>query len=119
MDRSLPRVVTLVAIAQFLPLVIFPWSLSFTSLVFVIVLLALSGLLGWALLQRKQWGRMLTIFVQGFNIIVRVITLFGNVYSADSGLNGALLGTYVVSIILSGVILSYIDKAEVQLAFGS
>jgi len=87
--------------------------------VIIAVLAALCGLLGWALWGRKSWGRILTIFAQGFNVIVRVITLFPNVYKSETGLDLALLASYVVSITLSVVILSYIDRSEVQLAFES
>jgi hypothetical protein len=45
--------------------------------------------------------------------------LFANVYRPEEGLNVALLVTYVVSIALSVVFLSYIDRPEVQLAFES
>ena len=100
MHDSQSRVIRLVAVSQFVPLVLFPWSLSIGSAVFVVILAALCVFLGWALLQRKPWGRTLTIFVQGFNTIIRIITLFANVYRPEEGLNVALLVTYVVSIVL-------------------
>lgn len=119
MHSAQSRIISIVAIAQFVPLVLFPWSLSVGSAVFIVILVALCVFLGWALLQRKPWGRTLTIFVQGLNAIIRIITLFGNVYKPEEGLNVALLVTYVVSIVLSVVFLSYIDRPEVQLAFES
>jgi hypothetical protein len=116
MERS-SRFITFIAFAQFVPLVLFPWDLSVRSLIFFVILLLLSAFLGWALIQRKPWGRTLTIFVQGLNIVVRIITLFGNVYKPEVGLDAALLVTYLLAIVLSGAILSYIDRPEVQLAF--
>jgi hypothetical protein len=113
------RVITFVAFAQIVPLVLFPWTLSLGSLVAILVLCLLAAFLGWSLYQRKKWGRTLTIFVQGLNIIVRLITLFANVYRAETGLNVPLLVTYVLSAAFSGVILSYVDRPEVQLAFES
>ena len=113
------RTITFVALAQFVPLVLFPWPWSFSSLVFIACIAALSAFLGWALLQRKWWGRTLTIFVQGFNVIIRVITLFHNVYSAENGVNVPLLITYVLSVAISVAILSYVDKPQVQLVFES
>jgi hypothetical protein len=113
------RMITFVALAQFVPLVLFPWSLTVSSAIFMVLLLALSAFLGWALMQRKAWGVKLTIFVQGLNVIVRIITFFANVYDASSGLDIALLLTYVVSVVFSVVLLSYIDKPEVRLLFGS
>jgi hypothetical protein len=116
MDRS-SRFITYISFAQFVPLVLFPWGVSIRSLVFFVILLLLTAFLGWALIERKPWGRTLTIFVQGLNIVVRIITLFGNVYGPETGLNVALLVTYLLAIVLSGGILSYIDRPEVQLAF--
>jgi len=118
MERS-SRFITYIAFAQFVPLVLFPWDLSVRSLVFILILLLLCAFLGWALLQRKPWGRTLTVFVQGFNIVIRIITLFGNVYKPESGFNFALFLTYMIAIVLSGIVLGYIDRPEVQLAFES
>ena len=116
MERS-SRFITYIAFAQFVPLVLFPWELSLRSVVFILILALLCAFLGWALIQRKPWGRTLTIFVQGLNIVVRIITLFDNVYSPEAGLKVGLLVTYLLSIVLSAVALGYIDRPEVQLAF--
>jgi hypothetical protein len=119
MGGAQSRIIALIAVGQFLPLVLFPWSASVSSIVFIAVLLLLCAGLGWSLFQHKAWGRKLTIFVQGFNVIIRVITIFANMYRPDVGLNVPLVLAYAVSITLSVVILSYIDKSEVQLAFES
>jgi hypothetical protein len=119
MEHSSTRRIRIVALAQVVPLLLFPWDLSVRSFVFIGILILLAAFLGWALLQRKPWGRLLTIFVQGMNIIVRIITLFGNLYSPETGLNVSLLVTYVLSAVVSGILLSYIDRPETQLAFES
>ena len=119
MQHSSTRGIRIVALAQVLPLLLFPWDLSIRSFVFIAVLLLLAVFLGWALFQRKAWGRLLTIFVQGMNIIIRIITLFGNVYTPETGLNVGLLVTYLLSAVVSGFLLSYIDRPEMQLVFES
>ena len=119
MSQAQSRAITLVAFGQFVPLVLFPWRLSLPSLVFIVLLVLLCVFLGWALSRRRAWARTLTIFVQGFNIIIRLLTVFANVYRPDVGLNAALLITYAASIGLSLVILNYIDRPEVQLIFVS
>jgi len=119
MEHSSTRGIRIVALAQVVPLLLFPWNLSVRSLVFIAILILLAAFLGWALIQRKPWGRLLTIFVQGMNIIVRIITFFGNVYSPEAGLNAGLLVTYILSAVASGVLLSYIDRSEMQLVFES
>ena len=119
MSQAQSRTIALVVFGQFVPLVLFPWRLALASLVFVVLLILLSVFLGWALSRRRAWARTLTIFVQGFNIIIRLLTLPANVYRADVGLNVALLVTYVAAIGLSLLILNYIDRPEVQLIFAS
>lgn len=113
------RLITLVAVAQFVPLVLFPWPVRASSAIFIAVLALLSGLLGWALYRRRRWGITLTIFVQGMNVIVRIITLLPNVYSVEAGLDLAFLLTDVVSVTLSIAMLTSIDRPEVRLEFES
>jgi hypothetical protein len=119
MRKLQSRLISIVAVAQVIPLALFPWTVSVGSAVVGLILIALCAFLGWALIQKKPWGRTLTIFVQGLNIIVRIITLFSNVYQPDQGLNVALLVTYVLSIVASAVLLGYVDRPEVQLMFES
>jgi hypothetical protein len=119
MHGSHSRLITYISVLQFVPLVLFPWGLTISTVVALVVLALLCAFLGWALMQRKPWAKTLTIFVQGLNVIVRIITFFANVYQPDRGTNLALLITYVLSIVLSVVILSYIDRPEVQLSFES
>ena len=119
MEHSSTRGIRIVAFAQVVPLLLFPWDLTVQSFVFIAILILLAAFLGWALVQRKPWGRLLTIFVQGMNIIVRIITLFGNVYTPETGLNAGLLVTYLLSAVASGFLLSYIDRPEMQLVFES
>ena len=119
MEKTRSRMITYIAIAQFLPFALFPWPLSVQSLVFFGVFVLLCAFLGWALIARKAWARKMTIFTQGFNIIVRMITFWGSVYTQESGVNLGVLITYVGSVILSWLILFYIDKPEIQLVFES
>ncbi len=111
--------ISYIAFVQVAPFLLFPWTFSMPSLIAALSLVVLSAFLGWALWTRKPWGRTLTIFTQGFNIVIRIITFFSNVYRVEQGVNWALLITYVLSVILSWLILSYIDKPEVQLLFES
>jgi hypothetical protein len=111
--------ITYIAVAQIVPFILFPWPMTLQSFILVLVLALLCAFLGWALWSHKPWGRKLTIFTQGLNIVIRLITLFGNVYTAESGFKWMMLITYLCSMALSWLILSYIDKPEVQLIFES
>jgi hypothetical protein len=119
MRRSENRGIRLVAFFQVIPLLLFPWGLSVGSFAAIAVLALLCGFLGWAVIRLKPWARTLTVFLQGFNIIVRIVTLFRNVYDQEAGLDLPLLVTYVLSAVLSWLVLSYVDRSEVQLAFES
>jgi hypothetical protein len=100
-------------------LALFPWPLKMSSVVFIAILALLAAALGWMLYRRKPWGITLTIFVQGMNVIVRIITFFANVYTVDGGLDVAFLLTYIVSVALSIVVLSSIDRPQIRLEFES
>ncbi|HUT19758.1 MAG TPA: hypothetical protein VM366_11415 [Anaerolineae bacterium] len=119
MTRPQSRLITSVAAAQCVPLVLFPWPLRASSVVFIAILALLSALLGWTLYRRKPWGITLTIFVQGMNVIVRIITFFANLHTEDGRLDVAFLLTYIVSVALSIVLLSSIDRPEIRMEFES
>lgn len=119
MNKSrLPTGLFLVAILQFIPpLVLPPATLKSVAPVIWAFVAALFALLGVSLLRRRAWSRTATIFLQGFSIIVRVLTLLGNVVQGRKPGNPVdvwLLGTTVVSIGLSAVILYYVDLPDIQ-----
>ena len=121
MKSSRPITVALVAILQFIPPLLFPLETLRQIKVWTLVLpLGVFLLLGWGLLTRKVWSLTSTVFVQGFSVIVRLLSLLpGVIGSAEDGsmvLEGAFVTTSVLSIILSTVILYFIDRPEVQLS---
>jgi len=118
--NRLPTALILVAALQFLaPLCLPPRMLASISPVLWALVAALFLLLGIALLRRRAWGRLATIFVQGFNILVRLLVLLPNVVTKASGGQSSvdvwLLGTFLVSMLLSAVVLYYVDLPEVQM----
>lgn len=120
MKNRLPTALILAAALQFLaPLCLPPRMLASISPVLWALVAALFLLLGIALLRRRAWGRLATIFVQGFNILVRLLVLLPNVVTKASGGQSSvdvwLLGTFLVSMLLSAVVLYYVDLPEVQM----
>ena len=109
----------LVALLQFIPIIVLPPDLLLSIPLWGwIVVVALFGLLGISLLRRRIWARTATIFVQGFNIIVRLLVMVRQaVDGTEVGdpINAVLLGTFVASMILSTIILYYVDLPEVQM----
>ncbi|MFP3896232.1 MAG: hypothetical protein ACLFV5_05270 [Anaerolineales bacterium] len=119
MNDRLSRGLVLIAIFQFVPPLILPPStfanVSFLVWLFVILLFALLGI---NLARGRAWSRLATVFVQGFNIIVRLLVLIGNAVTMRDGdpvLDVWMVTTSLLSIILSAVVLHYIDRPEVQI----
>ncbi len=115
--RSRPPVVTVVALLQFIPVLMFPpdMLLSVNPLYFLAPVV-LFVFMGWAMLTLQRWGTTLCIFVQGFNVIGRFLVLFPNAMG-EEGANWAFIFTSLVSVALSSAILYAIDRPNVQVAF--
>ncbi|MBC7264662.1 MAG: hypothetical protein H5T64_09980 [Chloroflexi bacterium] len=111
----------MIAIFQIIPLLILPPDLFRTASVrFLILPLVLFGLLAWGLVTYRKWARRLSIFVQGFHIIIRLLTLLPRAYiphAAGGGPNWPWILTSVAAILLSGLFLYIIDQPEIQLVF--
>ena len=120
MKQRLPIGLVLVAVCQIVALLVLPLTaLTAISPAIWIALVILFGLLGFSLLRRQAWSRTATIFVQGFNIIVRLLYLVGHAVQGGqvgSPLDTAVVGTFLLSMILSGVVLYYVDLPDVQVA---
>jgi len=118
MKNRLPLGLILVAALQFLiPLILPPATLASISPVLWGVVVLLFAFLGLSLLRRRAWSRVATIFVQGFNIIVRLLYIVGHALqgaNAGSPVDVWLLSTSLLSMILSGVILYYVDLPDIQ-----
>jgi len=123
MRKKRPLLITVIAIVQIVPILLLPPQLllSVNRLVFVVPV-AIFALLSWALMTLRPVGRLLTIFIQGFNIIVRLLLVLARVVpskKADTPTDIPLLVTFLLSIACSTVILYYVDKTDTQLLFES
>jgi hypothetical protein len=121
--KSRPVLITIIALLQMIAVVIIPPNtLGSGSWLLPVVLLPIFGLMGWALFTLRPLGRTLTIFVQGINIIVRVLITMARVVPSKAPGTPAdlpLLISSLVSVILSTLILFYVDQPEMQLLFES
>ena len=120
MRNRLPTGLIVIAALQWVSILCLPPALlTSISPVLWIVLAVLFVGLGIMLMQRRAWARLATIFVQGFNIIVRLLVLLPNVASkAASGqvqVDYAMLGTFLLSMLLSAAVLYYVDLPDVQM----
>ncbi len=119
MNNKLPRGLVLVAIFQFIPpLILPPSTFASTSFLVWLFVIPLFILLGINLARGRAWSRLATIFVQGFNMIVRLLVLISHAVIIQEGrtiLNVWMVTTSLLSIILSAIVLYYIDRPEVQI----
>ena len=121
MKKKRPVLLIAIAVLQAIPIVVMPprLLLSINRLVFLPVL-AVFAVLAWALLALRSQGRTLTIFIQGFNIVVRLLITLARVVpskAADTPADVPLLVSSLISMVLSALVLLYVDQPEMQLLF--
>ncbi len=118
MKNRLPLGLILVALLQFVgPLTLPPATLKSIGPVIWGVVAAMFVLLGLNLLRRRAWARLATIFVQGFNILVRLLVIISHaVVGGEAGgpLDISLVSTSLISMAISAAILYYVDLPDVQ-----
>ncbi|NLT74035.1 MAG: hypothetical protein GXX94_07555 [Chloroflexi bacterium] len=115
--KRLPASLWIVAILQFVaPLLLPPSFYAGISPALWIVVAVVFALLGINLLRLKDWARVATIFVQGFSILVRLLTGIGNVIPTQGApMDSVLLISSICSMLLSGLILFHVDQPDIQL----
>nr|MBC7243766.1 hypothetical protein [Chloroflexota bacterium] len=121
MKKRRPVLIVVIALLQIIPILLLPPKVLLSvNRALLAVPVAIFGVLAWALLTLRPVGRMMTIFLQGFNIIVRMLITLSKVVPSKAPGTPAdipLLITSLLSIALSVLILFYIDQPEMQLLF--
>ncbi|MHB1294911.1 MAG: hypothetical protein ACYC4R_07915 [Anaerolineae bacterium] len=119
MKNRLPQGLILVAVLQFVPLIILPPDiLKGIGIELWGVIAALFVVLGFNLLRQKSWSRVATIFVQGMNILVHILVVVSHARvggDPTAAWDAWLLSSSLVSVLLSGAILYYVDLPDVQM----
>jgi hypothetical protein len=100
---------------QIIPIIIFPLKtiasgisiFGFVALVFV--------LLGYGLWQGRSWALSMSIFIQGFNIITRLMMVLPHALRVDgSGWDLPYLLMAVISMAISGWFMLRLDKPDIR-----
>lgn len=109
-----PKSLMPIIVMQFIPLVIVPPDilLSVSGAIFVALIIALFVGLGIALTKRKAWARTLSIFLHGFNIIVRIMMVFPNARLEDGAWDLTFILASLISIAISFWFLQRLDKPD-------
>jgi hypothetical protein len=107
----------LIYAAQALPMLIFPPSVYQRGLIFLGVVVVLFAMLAYGLLRGQGWALAMSIFMQGFNFIVRLLMFFPNAalpQNLGGGLDLPYVSTSLLSMALSVVFLFRLDQPDVR-----
>jgi len=123
--KSVPSWLVLIAILQILPILILPPELLKGLALWVWAIpVALFAFIGWGLLTGRAWARTATTFIQGFSVIVRLLSLLPGAVTVVSKADGTMLTntpliiTSIISMGLSTAILFTVDRPEVTATLG-
>jgi hypothetical protein len=110
-----------VAIGQLIPIFLYPVdSLKSISPIILGLVLAFFVFLGYYVWNRRVWAKTLTIFLQGFNIIARIMLTLSNAaepLKSGGGAHWSFIFTGLVAIALSGLILYRFDAPDIEVEF--
>jgi len=108
----------LVYIFQIIPLLIYPPETLKSGWVAVAIMVVIFSGLGFGLWRGRNWALSLSLTMQGFNVIVRMLMLFPNAMSSLSDGSKVFAVPYialsVVSITLSLYFLLRLDRPDVR-----
>lgn len=103
-----------ILLLQFIPLLIFPpATLQGAFVAIALVLLVFAGL-GLGVWRGRSWALTLSIFLQGVNIIVRLMMLFPNAKTEAGVVNLPFILTSLLAIIVSGWFLLRLDRPDIR-----
>jgi len=107
----------LIYLFQIVPLLIFPLETLKTGIIIVGILVAVFALLGYGLLRGRNWALSLSITMQGFNVVIRLMMLFPNALTKVGGgyvFDLPYLALSALSIGLSLYFLLRLDRPDIR-----
>ena len=121
MGSNLRGLITIIAIGQFIPVLLYPpASLISASPIILGAAVIIFVVVGYNLLQHRQWAKTVTIFMQGFNVIIRIMILLAhgaNPLKTGGGLNWDVIVFNLVAIAISVVIMYRFDTPQIELVY--
>ena len=104
-----------IIVLQIVPLLLFPLSLLSSGWLVILFLVASFVLLGFALIRGKLWALTMSIFLQGINVVIRMMMFLPNSQNiTDGSLNWPFVITSTLSIIISLWFLLRLDKPDIR-----
>ena len=104
---------------QPLPLLLFPPALLADALPLIAIVVAVMWGLSWMVWRKRAWALTLSIFIQGLNVIIRVMMLLSNAVSASGDVNLGFIVTSVLAIVLSWLFLLRLDNQDLRAAMAA
>jgi hypothetical protein len=112
------RQLLLIYLFQIVPLLIFPLETLISGIAIVGILVVVFALLGYGLWRGRNWALSLSITMQGFNVVIRLLMLFPNALMRLSGggfvFDLPYLALSAVSIALSLFFLLRLDRPDIR-----
>ena len=115
---SLKRNVPLLLL-QPLPLLLFPPALLADALPLIAIVVVVMWGLGWMVWRKKTWALTLSIFIQGLNVIIRLMMLLSNAVNANGNYDIAFIVTSVLAIVVSWLFLYRLDNQDLRAAMAT
>lgn len=101
-------------ILQFIPIILYPLDVFGGGFVVIGIIVFLFLVLGYGIWRGRSWGLVMSIFLQGFNITIRIMMFFPHSQMADGSLNFYWIITNFLAILISGWFLLRLDKPDVH-----
>jgi hypothetical protein len=104
---------------QFIPIALIPPSQLSSMLILTVVEALFLIAVVFGVWRRRAWSQTLSIFVMGFNIISRVMLFFPHIVERGSSVDLVFGIMMLVSIALSWIFLSLMERPEVTMRLSS
>jgi hypothetical protein len=107
----------LIFFLQFIPIILYPPATLKGGLVVILVVVAGMLAMSYFLLRGRSWALKMSIFLQGFNVIIRLMMGFAHAMKPENLGGGAdvpLIITSILGIIISAWFLLRLDQPDVH-----
>ncbi len=111
---SSKQTLLVLAILQIFPMLIWPPALLQSGLPIVGVGVLIFAGLGFALYRGRSWALTLAIFIQGLNVIIRLMMFLPNTINETSTWDISYVITNLIAIALSLYLLFRLDRPDVR-----
>lgn len=112
---SLAKKILLFFVLPILGILSYPPGMLIDGIVLILVVIALFVALGFLLMQGRTLALTFSIFLQGMNVIIRLMMFFNNGFSDTGTPNTAYLIASLIGLVLSFWLITRLDQQDVRL----